>query len=243
MTPTLHAIDRFDVVQKRRVTTRMTDTVLQTHDGGVDFPSIKVSAHSEVTSVDGGVSTGEGQIDDAVMLEDVIDPKVRLQLARTLDKLKGQRFTWRMSSAEQTGDFQVPEAVRRVSEFSVQMPAEPLGLGADWTVDDAPVIDGIHWRRHSSFHVRELTEQAATLDVTTQMRAESQALSVEPNATTRLTSASGTANGSTTIRFGSALAASDMHSLVEMNLLIVRGHARVQSSVTSENWWTVTPRE
>jgi hypothetical protein len=219
--PTPHLVEMFDVIQKRRMTARTQDTVLEMHDSGVDLPSTKISAH---------LRDGELQIDDAVLVDDVLDPRLRVGIARELEKLKGRRFT-------------VTEGLPEIGKLSVGLPSEAVGIGADWIADDAPVIDAVHWQRHSTFHVRELTPNAATLDVTVQMRADSQALSVEPNATTRLTSGSGNAAGTVTVRFDRAVSASDMHGTTEVNLLIVRGHARVARSVTSEFWLAVTPRE
>jgi len=244
LAPTVHAVELFNTTVKQRVATSTEDTVLQTHNGGVDFPSLVISARSEVVGVDDHSSNGEIRIDGVALLDDQVDAHVRDTLERSIKHLEKERFTWRMTPTGQVavvGDVPVPLA--RVTQFPSVLPDDAVGVGAEWTVDDTSVIEKVRWQRRTTYRLVDMRENAATIDVTVDMHADSQALQVEPNATTRVTTGTGKATGTMTVRFDHAVAASDMHSTLELNLLIVRGHARVASDVTTENWWTVSPRE
>lgn len=236
--PALHTTDAFDMTAKRRVSWRTIDTTLRARSNLADYPSLKVGGRGEVIAIDErGTRTVELRFDSVTLLDDQVDQRVR----RPPPKLETMRLCVTPTGKIDCGALTGP--LRRMSDFSVELPPDAVGVGAKWTHEDAPTIDNIRWRRRATYQLRELTDAAATIDVNMTMTAESQALHVEPNATTRLTSGTGTMTGSMTVRFDRPIVASDLYSSLEMNVLVVRGRARGSSSVTMESWLRVETRD
>lgn len=242
--PALRSVETFDVTTKRRYTVRSLDTTFTPHQNLADLPSVKLAARAEVVAVErDGTSDLEVRVDDARLLQDLLDVRLRGKLEQQLQKTRSSIIRMRITpSGQQSTQDEMPEALRGLHDVDPRLPSEPVGIGATWSVDDDVTVERVRWRRQTTCHVKDLTDAAVTIDVTIKWRAESQALRVEPHATTRLTSGAGTTTGTMTLRFDRAITASDFHSTLEMNLLIVRRRARVESSVTAESWLTTVPR-
>lgn len=82
---------------------------------------------------------------------------------------------------------------------SVVFPDEPVGVGATWDVMSRMTISGIMWDRKTTYILRALDDSTASVDASVVMRASSQALRVEPNASTRLTSATASSSAELTV--------------------------------------------
>src|SRR5262249_32152219 len=92
-------------------------------------------------------------------------------------------------------------------------------------------VGGIHFDQTTTYRLANVTEAAATVDVDVVMKAASQALSVEPNATTTVTSASSHGTGQSVIPLHGLVATGTLTATAETNLAIVRGPQRILSSM------------
>lgn len=90
----------------------------------------------------------------------------------------------------------------------------------------------MHWQRSVKYRLRSLDDSTATVLAEVTMSAGSQALSVEPNATTRVTS--GTVVEELTVPLRALVPSGTARGTTEVNFSIVKGHARITSTVRAE---------
>ncbi len=252
--PTVHVPERIETTYKVRAATAFTNTVLETGHRSADYPAVKVVERAEVTGIDAnGDALVGSEIEDAQVLEDLIDPKLRDSLVAQASQLKGSHGSWRRSPAGTVADviYRAPQASpalrKRLEDMSdmvqalaAPLPDVPVGVGASWVVTSRTTVSRVTWDRKATYRLRDLTGGTAVLDATIEMHAGSQALSVEPNATLRLTSGSASGTGELSISLGGVFATGDTRTTSEMNYTIVRGHQRITSTMQTE--WTVTAR-
>jgi len=234
--PPLHVPETYELTVKTRINNTFTNTVLETGHKDLDLPTTKFTIRAEATG-----ATAAGEIDvrletlDAGVLDDVIDPRVKAMTARQVASLKGKRTSVRAKpSGEGTGFDSSAPSIRWPL-----FPDAPVGVGAEWRVVSSTTIDRIHWRIAATYRLRELDEARAVLDCDADMKADGQALSVEPNATTTLKSGSGHATATITVPLHGMVIDNETHTTTETNLLIVQGHLRITATVLTDTISTV----
>jgi hypothetical protein len=249
------ATERMELALKIRINTAFTNTVLETGHRSADFPTIKNVALIKVTSLaSDGVATVSSEVENVTVLDDVVDPKLRTRVADEVAALKGSRVSWRMAPSGRISDVafeasNVPASARnRLSTFadslretSVVFPDAAIGIGATWKVTSEQSFAGVTWNRTVTYRLKALTDSSATVVTQIVMRARSQALSVEPNATTKLTSGTSNADGELIVPLRGLVATGTGQSTSEVNLLIVRGRLRITSTVQTETLSSVKP--
>lgn len=247
--PPLGATERVETSIKLRVATTFTNTVLETGRRNADYPTIILKGRLEVTgTTPAGDALVAYVVEDASMLEDVVDPAMLQAMGRYVARMKGIRGSWRMTPIGMIldADFQSAPGTRgrypvvrdSLDDMALVFPDAPIGLGASWQVTSRHTRSGITSERKATYTLRELTEGQAIVDASIITRAPSQALRVEPNATTTLKSASGSVTAQLLVpRRGLAVAGS-AESRVEINLSIVRKRLRITSTVLTETWTT-----
>jgi hypothetical protein len=99
----------------------------------------------------------------------------------------------------------------------------------------------VRWNRVATYRLVALTESTATVDVSISMRAGSQPIRVEPNATTRLTSGKSSVTGQLVIPLHGVVATGSLQQTSELSLQSVRRLLRVQSTTRTESQLTVRP--
>jgi len=249
------ATERMEMTFKIRASTAFTNTVLETGQSSADFPTIKNVTLIKVTSLGAdGLASVRSEVENITVLDDVVDPALRTRTQAEVAQLKGSRVSWRMTPSGRISDVAVdapnasPSARHRLSTFadavretSVIFPVAAIGIGATWQVTSEHSSAGVTWNRTVTYRLKALTDLSATIDVQFVMRAPSQALSVEPNASTKLTSGTSSANGELIVPLRGLVATGSAQGTSEMNLLIVRGRLRITSTVQTEMQSSVKP--
>ena len=249
------ATERMELTSKIRMRTAFTNTVLETGQSSADFPTIKNVNLIMVTSLGAdGLASVRSEVENITVLDDVVDPALRARTEADVAQLKGSRVSWRMTPSGRISDVAVeapnasPSRRNRLSnladavrETSVMFPAAAIGIGATWQVTSEHSSAGVTWNRTATYRLKALTDSSATIDAQFVMRAPSQALSVEPNASTKLTSGTSNANGELIVPLRGLVATGSAQGTSEMNLLIVRGRLRITSTVQTETLLSVKP--
>lgn len=224
--PVLHAKERFAVEIQTRMEGAYTDTTFQTRHGSGSAPAVRVTGTYEVTAI---APTG-----DAVV-------------AMRIDGVAGTA-SWRVSPVGAVSDIAVPDespawrAQREMLETSTAIfPEGEVGVGARWQLTSRVRFGGVTWDRKISYALRDVTDTAFMIDAVAELRAESQAISVEPNRTTRLTSA--TAHSSSEAIIPRRGLTTTWTAIVsgELNLQIVQRRARVTSTLHIETTLATKP--
>jgi hypothetical protein len=177
----------------------------------------------------------------------VVDPHVRQQVDAEVQRLRGAHATMRLTPTGQVADVKVDvpnapraqqERVARVAssfdEMFVQFPEADIGVGGTWQIETHSTIAGVKWTKKATYTLRELTDDQATVDVSIAMRAASQALRVEPNATTTLESGEGSTTGQAFVPRHGLVTPGSSQTTTETSFLIVNRHLRISSTVRSE---------
>jgi Family of unknown function (DUF6263) len=131
--------------------------------------------------------------------------------------------------------------VESIRDASVVFPDVEIGVGATWRVTSQQTYSGVTWDRTIKYTLKAVSGGAATVVADITMRAGSQALSVEPNATTRLNSATGNATTELIIPLHGLVPTGMTQGTSEANFSIVRGHLRITSTVQSESSSSIKP--
>jgi hypothetical protein len=239
--PVLRAVERAEVRIKSRLSAATTNTVLDTSKVAADAPTIRLVIRSEVTElgVNGDALIGY-EIEDTGVLADVVDPAAYRVLEPEVAALKGVRGSWRRSATGQMTEARIDLVSAKLALDSIQQagavfPAAAIGVGAVWRSTGEVTISGVRWQRTITYRLKDLVDDVATLEVTAALRASSQALSVEPNASQRLTSGAMDVTGVLVGPLHGIIASGDLRETSELNLLIVRGRVRAASTVRTES--------
>lgn len=247
--------ERMEMSFKLRMNGAYTNTVLETGHRSADFPTIKNTARIEVTALGAdGTATVNSIVEDVVVLDDFVDPMIRKMVDVEVKAMKGWQGSWHMTPSGRISNVtasvpNAPAAARaRLSNVAdtlrenfVIFPEQVVGVGASWQVTSQYVVSGVTWERTTTYRLKALTDSAATVAAQSSMHADPQALSVEPNATIRLTSATSSASAELVVPLHGLVATATSQGTSEMNLLIVRGHLRLVSSVQTEAIGSVRP--
>lgn len=237
---------------KIRLTSTATNTTLETGKRSADFPTTIIQGRLQVT---GRSPEGHALVSFAVKdvrtLEDVVDPRMRQMVEGEKHQLKDAHATWRLSPTGELADVTIqlrdaPEAPRHrpglydsFEHMFVRFPDADIGVGAIWKIESQRVASGVRWHQQATYSLRELTDGQATVDVSVALRASSQDLSVEPNATTTLTSGEGTLSGQIVVPRRGLVTSGSSQTTTEVNLRIVDRHLRISSTVRAETFSSV----
>jgi hypothetical protein len=100
-----HVPERRELTIKSRLSLKFVNTVLENGQRDVDAPTMTVVDRLEVT---GFTPTGDalvaGEVVDASVGDDVVDPAIRSRAVASIAALKGRREVWRMAPSGATFD-------------------------------------------------------------------------------------------------------------------------------------------
>ena len=247
--------ERTEVRIKLRGTALFTTTVLDKERTASDAPTIRLVARLDSA---GPTAAGDTQIryqiEEASVLGDFIDPEMHRRVGAEVAGMKGLRGTWVRSPAGVVSEVDVdparlaranraglPGVADAILHAQVRFPDSPVGVGATWRAEYDDSFGGIDWRTSVTYRAKEVSETQVTLEVSTTMKAGSQALSVEPNQTLRLTSAERTVTQHLTVPLDHLAARGESRDSAELNLLVVQGRVRVESTLRVESLGMFTP--
>jgi hypothetical protein len=234
----------FELTLKVRAATRFTNTVLEEGTRELDFPGLLLRMRVAVTAVTpAGDADLTYEIEEARLLDDVVDPSMSVFAGREAMSMRGARTTARLSasgamsnvravaaSASQAAERWRTELHSALYDTEAVFPDAPIGVGAVWRVTSHPTLRDVHWTRVATYTLRARTASTVDVEAVIEMTAGSQALRTEPNASTRLTSA--TSKGAAHARLALAKVAGEASTTgtAELSYLIVRRHARLSST-------------
>lgn len=243
--PRPHVPEHFELVFKQRSRIKTTNTVLEESERLIDLPTVKLIGTLEATRVDATGADIELVVADVRVLDDVVDPDVRTRLAAAIPKLVGTRATWHRapngveshhSVTEQTGVLDLDDMLPN----SWRLPDEPIGVGAKWHT--VGVTGGkIAWQRTASYELVALENRVATLHVHVEMRAESQAMSVEPGATSRLRGGTATAEIEVRVPLDRLVVDGNGIAMTTLDANVTRRDLRIMTSTTIEEFHGMKP--
>lgn len=244
---TPHVPERVELTFRLRVDGAYTNTVSGTGHRSAEFPTIKSTVRIEVAALDAdGIATVNSIVEDVAVLDGVVDPTIHRMVDVEVKAMKGWQGSWRMAPSGRISDVAAsapngPARSRLVNVAdtmrgnAVMFPDQAVGVGASWQATSRYVLSGVTWDKTTTYRLKALTDSSATVDAETSMRADPQALRVEPNASTRLTSATANATAELVVPLRSLVATATSRGTSEMNLLFVWGRSRLTSSVQTEN--------
>jgi hypothetical protein len=233
---------------KIRIESTFTNTTLDTGHRNADFPTSIIRGRLQVTgrSPEGNALVSF-TVEDVRTLEDVVDPRMRKLVEAQAHWFEKARWTWRLLPTGEVRDVHVempnaPESARDRSsalsdpfdEMFVRFPEADIGVGAVWQVESQRRMSGVTWKNKATYTLRELTDDQAIVDVSVALRAPSQDLRVEPNATMTLKSGDGTATGQAYVPRRGLVTSGSFQTTTEANFLIVRRRLRISSTVRTE---------
>lgn len=248
--PPLHVPEMAEFNVKTRARNTFVNTVLETGHKDIDFPTVKSTVRIEALGVTpSGELVVQSDNVDISILDDVVDPRVRAMMAKQAQHMKGTRTSWRMKRGGDISDMQVTPATafpvesygESVRFFTPRFPDVPIGIGSEWRLQRQVTSSRIKWNVSATYRLREVDDTRAILDVALDMKAGEQALSVEPNATTTLKSATGHVTGTVTVPLHGLAFEGEGHVTTETRFLIVQGHLRITSTVESATLMTSKP--
>jgi hypothetical protein len=243
--PTPGLSEEVEASTKLRITNTFTNTVLETGQRSADYPTTVIRGRLQVT---GRSPEGDAllsfAVEDVRTLGDVVDPRVRQQVDAELQRLRGAHASFRLLPTGELADVKLDirntpqERVSRLAssfdEMFVRFPQADIGIGGTWQIETHATISGVKWTKKATYTLRELTDGQATVDVSIAMRAASQALRVEPNATTTLESGEGSTSGQAFVPRHGLVTSGSSQTTTEASFLIVRRHLRISSTVRTE---------
>lgn len=247
-----HMIEQVEMTNKVYISTAFENTVLETGQRRSELPLVHVRGHLEVTDVtpDGVASISFAA--DGITADDDADPRVRHAVEAELRRARNVRGSWRMSRAGLLTDVQLEEDDRAggagagsvaaaVTATTIAFPEADIGVGATWQIVSQPRTGGIHWTTTSTCKLLSLENGVATVDVTVESRAGSQALFVEPRRSKRLTSGSATSSGQVIVPLKSIVPTAAIRGSSETNLQLVDYRRRVESTISIDSVLSINP--
>lgn len=235
--------ERVQISIKLRTQQQYENTVMEQGTRALDFPTVQLTGTMRVDDVAADGSAGlTFAIEDAQVLDDVVDPRVRRALEARTAALRGTSQRWRRAAngAERYDD--VPsELADALQDSGLRFPDVAVGVGATWQVRSAYASNGVRWLAVATLTVRDLTPTAVTVDGVVELSADEQTISAEPNATTVLTSGRGRSALHAVIPLRGVAAACDANRRVELELLVTRKALRVKARTTVESVFAIRP--
>jgi hypothetical protein len=253
--PVLHAPEQVETTLELTVSTSFTNTVLERGHTGVGL-GLRSRGRLEVIGFTaGGDALVTYEIEEAALVGDV-DPAIRPTVDAELAALQGARASWRMAPSGTVSELdivapQVSSSMQTrlsslgqaIHDAAVVFPDAEIGVGARWQVRARPSLAGVTWDQTTTYQLRALTGTSATVEAETVMHARSQALRVEPTATTRLTSGTSRATSELIIPLRGLAATGASRTTTEANYSIVRKDLRITSTVQTEAAFSIRPRD
>lgn len=246
-------VEWVELDSKLRVDAAITDTTLDTHRRAIDFPTIRNRVRLEVMNADAGGGVVAFEVESSEVLDDVVDGRVRAAVSAELGASKGLRGTYRVARDGTVSDVvlaagpdrRAPELRQRwttaLQDSGAVFPAQPIGVGAVWRVRSRVKIEGTLWHRVVTYTLRDLDARRATVRVVAEMHAPSQALRVEPTATSQLSSGKASTTGEIDVPLTAVARALRLTGTMELNVLVTQRRLRISSSVRNETWLTSRP--
>lgn len=235
---TPEATERVAVTYKVRTTTKVENTVMEEGTVDVDLPGIRAMCVLSATAVSpvGDVDISL-LVEEATVLDDVVDPRARALVTTTAEGLRGKRAKVSRASSGELTNVDVPDGLDYIVRASaLSFPEEPIGIGARWSRTSTIVVENVTWYQTTTFTLRDRTSDAVTIDVATELRAREQALHAEPNATTRLTGGTGRGSAHLVIPLRGLSIRGKADESRTLDVLITRGRARIEADVTAEQF-------
>ena len=240
--------ERVTLDVKLRSKMQFTNTVLQDGETNTDLPTMHLVTRFDVLAVDANGARIGSEIEDARVLEDVIDPRLRRGSELEVAKLRGLRETWHVSPTGHISDRvtgtptaqqdPVPTAASlaqaRLLGAPIEFPDVELGVGATWRVTSHSLIGKAHFDDVLTYRVKAIDGDTVSVRIELASTARDQALSTEPNASTRLTSGHVHAEVDAIVSLHGLVSVGGQHSAADLTLLAVRQHLRLTSTLTFE---------
>lgn len=235
--------ERVRIAIKLRTRQEYENTVMEQGRRALDFPTLQLTGTLTVTDVAADGSAGLAfTIEDAQVLDDVVDPRMRRALEARTTVLRGTTQRWRRAAnGSESHDDVTSELADAMRESGLRFPDVPVGIGATWQVRSAYESNHVRWLSVATFTVRDLTPTTVTIDGAVELRADEQTISAEPNATTVVTSGRGRGSSHAVIALRGVAATGDANRHVELELLVTRKALRVKARTTGESVFAIGP--
>jgi len=235
---------RFELTLKVRAATTLTNTVLEDDKRDLDFPGLVLRMRAHVTAVTpGGDAQLAYEVEGAGVLDDVIDPSLRVIAESEATSIRGTRSTAILStngalsnvasenaSGSQSSQRWQTELEAALHASTVVFPDAPIGVGAMWRVTSHPALRGVRWTRTATYTLQARSETTVVLDAAIEMTATSQVLRTEPNESIRLTSARSKTRLHASLPLTRIAGDVSSETTAELSYLIVRRHERLGST-------------
>jgi hypothetical protein len=247
----LHVPEPFEVTTDFTFTLSVANGGRPASHQNLKPPRIKLLGHSEATQQmpDGG-SRVETRFDDFVLL-DSVDAGTRANIEKTFQSFKNMTSSVVRSPNGSTSEPLVTGSQAMAAIFAsgntngvvkVVFPSVAVGGGASWRSTSTNKMMGASWELDTTYRLRELTDTHAVIDFDAVTTAKRQTLSLEPNASTTLTSGKGTMHGSVDVPLGGLVAPGEAHGTLEANLETAGGHTQQVVSMQGEFATTLSKR-
>jgi hypothetical protein len=241
-----------------RMTERMTmaaaNSARSQHDSA-DLPTMHIVVRLEAAGAADGAATVTYAVEEASVLDGAAAaPAVRKRLEAYVARLKGTHGAWRQepSGLPSAIDSGTPAATSSlanpgaaIADFvngaGIIFPESEIGIGATWQVTSHGVASGVTWDKTSTYRLKNLSGEAATVEANAQMTASPQVLSVEPTRVVRLESGTGDESGDVTVSLHGLVPTGTYSGTSEANLSAVSGQQRVALTMQVETHSTVQP--
>jgi hypothetical protein len=125
----------------------------------------------------------------------------------------------------------------------VRFPDAPIGVGAEWKVTAAYAVQGATFTRTTTYHLRSLDENAASVEFEFEADAPKQALSVNPHSTIELTRGHVSGHGQYLIPLHGIVETGGGSMTTELGLSIVSRDLRITMARQTEIESTSKPAE
>jgi hypothetical protein len=248
-----HVAERVQYDVKLRSTTTYTNTVLETGRIEGNYPTVRTVARLEVTGhTPSGEAVVSSEIAQVSALEEVIDPALQRRVADEKALMTGVRSSWRLTTSGYASGFSVekPGATRETNERLAALadtlgrapmfPDAAIGVGARWQVTSMHASGGIEWSRTATYVLAARSDDSVTLQATIEMRAGSQPVTIEPNASVRLTSGTSHTTADLVVPLHGLVDSATAHTTDQLGFSIVRRRQRITSTVQTETSTRVT---
>ena len=233
--------ERVELRMKLRTHTLFENTVMEEGRRDVDFPTIQITGPLTITDVaPDGSARIVLTIQDATLLDDVVDPRQRSVLQSRAAALRARVFTVQRAPDGNVvtvgGGTELDEAL---ATSGVRFPDAPVGIGASWQVTSTVVSDGVRWRRATRYRLRDRSETSVIIDADTELHADEQTLNAEPNATTVVKRGAGRATSHAVVPLRGIAGEAQAESHTELDLLVTRKQLRVQATVKADSVFSI----
>ncbi len=172
-------IERVTLDLKLRSKVQFTNTVLQQGEMNVDLPTLHLIKRFEVIAVDATGARIRAVIEDAQVLEDVVDPRLRQTAALEVAKLRGTSETWhvtptghvsdRVATTPNAPENAVPTAAALAQMGLLGMPIEfpdaALGVGATWRVTSHSLAGKARFDDVLTYHIKAIDGDTVSLGI------------------------------------------------------------------------------